>query len=368
MSVKTSANVTTGFNQWDEEWENGYIDASGGFVTNTNSIRSKNFCGCVPNTQYYFNRGANINVPNICWYDADEVFIERTNGTNHIHTSPKGARFFKISCYGYGSTYNNDICINISWDGSRNGEYEAYEAHTYPLDSDLELRGIPTLDANNNVKYDGDVYTSDGNVTRKYGIVDLGTLDWHDNGTNNVYAPISGRKSGSQLGKCATLVQVTADTVSSNMPSGTFKLYANSTSIAVALSGITTQNAGTMLSGVYFVYELATPTTETADPYAEHIIVNDFGTEEFVDTRTVPIPVGHNTRYAVDLKAKLEMSPNSPDGDGDYIVRQTNGTNHYVQLTFPADELPAPPTTDGNYVLKCTVASGEASYTWTAEA
>ena len=26
------------------------------------------------------------------------------------------------------------------------------------------------------------------------------------------------------------------------------------------------------------------------------------------------------------------MAPNSPDGDGDYIVRQTNGTNEYVSI------------------------------------
>ena len=49
---------------------------------------------------------------------------------------------------------------------------------TYPLDADLTLRGIPKLDASNNLYYDGDVYTSDGSVTRKYGVVDLGTLNW----------------------------------------------------------------------------------------------------------------------------------------------------------------------------------------------
>ena len=68
-----------------------------------------------------------------------------------------------------------DTCVHLTWSGYRNGEYEPYEKHSYPLDSTLTLRGIPKLDANNNLYYDGDTYESDGTVTRKYGIVDLGT-------------------------------------------------------------------------------------------------------------------------------------------------------------------------------------------------
>ena len=33
----------------------------------------------------------------------------------------------------YGTTYNNDICINIHWDGERDGEYEPYKSTTYDL-------------------------------------------------------------------------------------------------------------------------------------------------------------------------------------------------------------------------------------------
>ena len=40
----------------------------------------------------------------------------------------------------------------------------------YALDADLVLRGIPKLDANNNLYYDGDIYNANGAVTRKYGI------------------------------------------------------------------------------------------------------------------------------------------------------------------------------------------------------
>ena len=90
----------------------------------------------------------------------------------------------------------------------------------------------------------------------------------------------------------------------------------------------------TAMSGVYLVYELATPTTETAEPYQNPQIVDDFGTEEYVTTGIVP--VGHVTKYQPNLRAKLEMAPDSPDGDGDYIVRQANGENSYVSLASTA--------------------------------
>ena len=82
-------------------------------------------------------------------------------------------------------------------------------------------------------------------------------------------------------------------------------------------------------------------------------------------TRDVASPVGHETTYQANLRAKLEMAPDSPDGDGDYIVRQTNGLNEYVTLT---KELPTAPTTEGTYHLKATVASGGAvTLTWEAD-
>jgi hypothetical protein len=50
------------------------------------------------------------------------------------------------------------------------------------------------------------------------------------------------------------------------------------------------------MSGVMLVYELATPTTETATSYASPQAVIPQGTEEYVTTGIVP--VGHETTYA----------------------------------------------------------------------
>jgi hypothetical protein len=148
------------------------------------------------------------------------------------------------------------------------------------------------------------------------------------------------------------------------MPDLTIRGQAGGNTIYVRNTSCTTPaQIKTALSGVYIVYELATPTTEEADAYQNPQIVDDFGTEEYTDSRAVSIPVGHDTQYQVNLRAKLEMAPESPAGNGDYIVRQSNGTNSYVPLVIP-QELPDAPTTDGSYKLVVTVSGGVATYTW----
>jgi hypothetical protein len=61
------------------------------------------------------------------------------------------------------------------------------------------------------------------------------------------------------------------------------------------------------MSGVMLVYELATPTTEEAAPYQHLQQCDPNGTEEFVSTGIVP--VGHETRYPENLRAKIEGLP-----------------------------------------------------------
>lgn len=380
MSVKTSAYASTGFNQWDEEWEVGAISSSTGEpCASTGVIRSKNFCPCVPGIAYYVKTTSENQY--IFWYDASKNFVSAAQVSNATATSPANACFFKIQTRtDYGVTYKNDICINLHWDGERDGEYEPYETHTYALDSDLELRGIPKLDADNQLYYDGDVYESDGTVKRRYLRVDLGSLTWIK-ATENTRFYVSISVTDPTAPQPVTDVPVSNAICPKYITTSRQSLLSIDKAISVHTAGVLAyinvndsayenSDAATFkaaMSGVYLVYELATPGEETADPFQTPQIINDFGTEEFVDTRTIPIPVGHNSKYQANLRAKLEMAPNSPSGDGDYIVRQSSGQNTYVPITFPADELPAAPTTDGNYMLKCTVSSGTATFEWEAQ-
>ena len=383
QSVKTNAHKMTGFNQWDEEWENGRIVATNGVTASGNGIRSKNFIRVIPNTGYYFQK-TYANYPGAssvvyAYYDENKTFISGGEAsTFNTFTTPSGAAYMKfcIPTSAAVVAYPHDICINLHWDGERDGEYEPYEEHTYPLDSDLVLRGVPKLDANNSLYYDGDEYASDGTVTRKYGIVDLGTLEWtkaqsgnkfwakvpspfYKMSTNGIGSICSRYKfdgyGTGEIGYYPTDDKAYRFNYSGAPSALACEMYICDESYSDAAAFTTA------VSGVYLIYELATPTTESADPYQNPQVVDDFGTEEYLDSRDVPIPVGHDTFYRANLRAKLEMLPNSPDSNGDYIVRHLNGVNTFVELI---KELPTAPTTDGSYHLKCTVASGTATLTW----
>lgn len=267
-----------------------------------------------------------------------------------------------------------DTCVHLVWDGEKDGTYEPYELNSYALDSYLTLRGIPKLDGDNKLYYDGDTYESDGTVTRKYGIVDLATLDWSDStSTRYISKPVPGMKPVPTSADMPNIITAKYRTV--RWEDGLANNYdriavSNDSNARLYLY----KDADTSTPSGYLVYELATPTTETAEPYQNPQIVNDFGTEEYVDAgvtastpiRDVAIPVGHQTFYQANLRAKLEMAPESPDGDGDYIVRQTDGENTYVPLVIPT-ELPTNPSTDGTYSLKVTVADGVATLSWVAD-
>lgn len=351
-----------GFNAWDEEWELGYYNVTTGEpATSSQNLRSKNFIPVIPNTSYY------AKVPTgyiaICEYDADKNFIKCKQGiANSGITTTADTHFIRFHCTSaYGNTYKNDICINFSWDGERDGEYEPYVKHRYPLDSSLTLRGILKLDENNKLYADGDVYPPSGGVGRRHAMVDLGTLNWSYDSTNEFFYT-----SGiSSLAKRPTSVTsreyniiaegytialnstgepiryAEGDSTWANIATKSIALHLSSLSPSINMY-IYVKNTDytdaaafkTAMSGVMLQYELAEPTTENADPYQQTQIVDDFGTEEFVSTSIVP--VGHTTQYMVNLKAKAEMSPNSPSGAGDYIVRQTNGQNEYVSLASNA--------------------------------
>ena len=374
-SVQTSAHETTGFNQWDEAWEIGQYNDSGEKATANNRIRSVNAISVVAGQTYYFK-----NASWVFMYSSDGTFLQKAQPVNGLITIPTNVSSIRFMCStGYGTTYNHDICINLSWDGSRNGEYEPYVKHTYPLDDSLVLRGVPKLDANDRLYFDGDVYAADGTVTRRYGIVDLGTLTWSYD-TNNTRFMTTNLNT---LVKAPASASIKANFINTKYPAKSFSGtngYTDKESAFAATGNFFIKDSAytdaaafkTAMSGVYLIYELATPTTETADAFVSPQIVDDFGTERYADAafesgdRDFEVPVGHDSLYQANLKGKLESAPNNPASDGDYIMRRTNGQNAYVSLA-QATKLPDPPTNNGTYALKATVSGGTATLAWVSE-
>lgn len=353
QSVNVASKKVVGFNQWDEEWEVGGLYWENGQPDNstTTRFRSKNYCGIVGGIEYYKLNNSIF----VFLYDENKNLIAYTNANSFTPTA--NAKYFKILNIS-SAVYNNDICINIS-DPTRNGTYKPYEEHTYTFDSDVTLRGLPKLDINNNLYYDGDVYESDGTVTRRYGIVDLGSLNWvkfldqvgvfaSTNDVDNMY--VSGSNAVEVPIKCGKYVSgLSANELfdddnldNSIAANGVYPRFIVRDTSKNSLNA--TEFAAAMV-GVYVLYPLATQTSENADSFINPQIVDADGTEEFVDymqsqsTRDVAVPVGHESKYMINLRAKIE----------DAVM------------------LPTLPTTNGTYTLKCIVASGTPTLSWVAD-
>ena len=203
------------------------------------------------------------------------------------------------------SAYNAGELMSVK--ASAHKTYDANDnmLGNYPI-SPIELRGIPKL-VNNKLTYDGDIYKADGSVTRRYAVKDLGTLNWNKNNDTSAYSTgitdfaqvktVANFRYGNAICSKYTFTEAT------NTPNGTFSLFFNTgysgyrVFVFDDFANKTAAEIKASLSGVYLVYELATPTTETTTPYTETQICDADGTEEFIDDRAVAVPVGHKTRY-----------------------------------------------------------------------
>lgn len=355
-SVNVSKHRMVGFNQFDKTTavNDSWIDAStGAFASKSNAWRS-DYIRCFPSTTYYLSGLSTVHQTRISFYDSNKGYISRTGAgsTGYISTTtPANCYYMAFTTYDSTAfTYDTDsVCLSVS--GAKNGTYEPYTVNEYPLDSDLTLRGILKLDGSNNLYADGDVYHSDGTVDVNYGIVDLGTLEWTYSASNTRFITtgiadlISRPANNSSAGDIICAIYVNTDQV--NLVS-----VADNMLIAVAgtSGGISVRNTSytdpdvfkTAMSGVYLCYKLATPTTDTASPFQSPQVCSPYGTEEFVDagvaagTRDVAIPAGHNTEYMKNIVGAIEG-------------------------------IPLPPSANGTYTLKVTVASGVPTYSWVSE-
>ena len=236
-----------------------------------------------------------------------------------------------------------NLCINLHWDGERDGEYEDYDAQTYPVD-DVELKGIISLDANDKWVYDGDIYRNSGSINRRFLIVAIGSLaDWTYNTENQWFSSTSIRDTILPPKTTNLLANVRITNGFENVSRAVIGTDATDKRYAVNAQGnllIRDLNYGendidafkTAYANIYLIYEVATPTTESANLFTEQQNDDNWGTEKWLDTRAVPLPVYSDTDYLPDLKAKLESAPSNPDTDGDYIMHRENGENSYSSL------------------------------------
>lgn len=154
INMNVDSLKSVGFNQWDEEWEVGGIDQNNGELTNiNNTIRCKNFIPIVGGDTYNFTctRTGIRMYFRVAMYDSDKKFIGSVQYGVYPSTSTSNPNFhnpwkfddnasyirFDIVA-DYGTTYNHDICINLS-DAEKNGTYEPYISREQSLAMVKEL-------------------------------------------------------------------------------------------------------------------------------------------------------------------------------------------------------------------------------------
>lgn len=182
---------TVGFNQWDEEWELGYYSTSTGEKKSaTTQIRCKNKISVLPNTKYYFYSSNDDSTKWALFFDQNEELIKgystgKTTSANassignYEFTTPLNCAYMVFYCTNsYGTTYNNQMCINL-FDTNFNGTYKPYTTNTLSLPTSTRF---PT-----GMKSVGSVYdelTSSKAYTRTNKVSLNGSENWITSGTN----------------------------------------------------------------------------------------------------------------------------------------------------------------------------------------
>lgn len=242
---------------------------------------------------------------NVQRFDLTQLFASDPSIADRAYTLEQGTAGSGIAwlkSYGYIRDgyipYNQGTLQSVKTSAHVTRDADDTIIGNYPLDN-IELRGVAKL-VGSEIKYDGDVYESDGTVTRKYGIVDLSTLNWtwvspyfKATFSDLKYVPNN-----------TTLGNATAEKYTLRIASGMSVSAVGEFAIDTADIKVTTGSNAIQPTG-YMIYEKTTNTTETADPFTSPQTVFSDGTEEYLDARTVPIPVGHETKYELDLASKL---------------------------------------------------------------
>ncbi len=358
-----------GRNQWDEDASLNYVYNSDGTGYSADGyLSSRNITKVIPNATYYIKTSyyGSDNVQ-ILYFDKDNNCIGyfNTNGLFTIPSNVCGIKFTVRYESGSISAYKNDITVSLYYEGESG--YDQYYPYEVLTNNDT---GTETLRSAGSV---ADSKAPDGTITRRIGVVDLGSLEWIKNDYNSfistglealIQAP-SGSGVKANL-TCSKYINDTANNAAYSHTNDKAIAYSSYYKLAVYDSALASGDAAafkTAMSGVYLFYELATPTTEQGTPYSENIVIDDFGSMDFSGTSGVP--QGNLIFYPVDYKAFIDTLYDYTEGTPSNIALKSDlaVVNEKIGAKLPE----CPTTTDGTYVLKATVADGEVVYAWILE-
>lgn len=314
---------TVGFNQWDEQWELGYFNTSTGRpAISFENIRNVNPIRVLPNTTYYEKQPSASNLlMRVLEYTQDGTYIGFQYVFNQTFTtSPNTAyvNFYMSSVYG--TVYNNDICINLSWDEyiSMNGTYKPYKPFVRDLSWVAKYFPNGMRSAGNvadEIRFNGS--TQKWEAVQRVGVIDLGSLTWYyiDASTTRPYGTFSSAVTGKAGGtynmtcsKYRTIVAGESATQVDKVVRGN-----EGTNIYIAdasYTGTPTANFKAAMQGVMLNYELATPIiAEIEENVNFDFDVSDYGTEELISDGA-SAPLSADIVYEPNVLATIKNLPN----------------------------------------------------------
>lgn len=321
---------TVGFNQWDEQWEIGYISTDDGINgPSTTCIRSANFIKCLPDTEYSATKPTRRIL--IAFYDFSKQYIGNVS-TQNLFTTPINCAFIRFFVE-YGttvSTYNHDICINLHHTGYRDGEYEPYKEVSHALPLSQITNGEPLRKA-------GSVYDeiNETEYIKRVGVVDLGSLTWWQSSSNKIW-----KSNISTIGGACY-----NDNYNKNLFCARYKTaysYETNNELVVSISwnsesggllflcdpqydNYTVNEFKASLSGVLLHYELAEPIVKPIEtPIDFNYYVEDFGTEEVILTEN-SAPFNADIIYQFNAVDRIRQNDLNIDRlDKELLLKQDN--------------------------------------------
>lgn len=335
---------SVGFNAWDEEWELGIISADNGEnIYQENYIRTKNYIKLLSSEQYYCNISDTLYNDayglKLYFYDVNKVFIKAAtiNKANlrRLFDKPNDACYVRFAVSSiYGTTYNNDICINLSHSGIKDGEYKPYEEHKLlfnkgnkisAIKGKLNGEGESVVVFPDGLRSAGSVRDEIiGNVAiKRIGAADMGNLTWRYQSSLNRFACNFNLISKSYSDNLVTpLYTTTRKTVSDNTTNSMDKIiYMAEGYFFIKDFSYTDATAFKQsLQGQILYYELAEPETYILDEAVPmNYVVDDWGTEQrlVADENEVLAPLCYDVTYAINAVDTIRNMPKN------YISEET---------------------------------------------
>lgn len=239
--------------------------------------------------------------------------------------------FFTEDFYKYTENNIESVCTNG----------RTSKGITYPI-SAVELRGLFKLD-NDELTVDGDEYEADGTITRKYGVVDLGDLNWSYNSQYSFFLTnFGGQKKNISDGLCTKYEPTDFNSILLETTDKVFCINSNDVYIRVKDTAYTdTTTFKNAVKGVYLLYELATPDIDLTIPFNERQKVGS--TEQFDDygvitgTRDVSIPVGNETDYLQNFAGQITGTLHYIE-DGLAPSGYLSGSGNFIALHLDSDD------------------------------